>query len=1102
MKTIHMKYIRLTIVSLFALLLISAPLTAQDNRTLDTKVADLLVQVPANDQQKLNMQMQSMLSLEEAGLQMIMDLVVPPGTGDDTKPRVAIESLSRFLSQADMEKESLPWEAMILKEIERRKDVDVKYFFISQLYYTGSEASMELLSAYITDPKLQDAAIRATRDIAPGKASDLFAAKLDKCDGRTQIALVNALRKTGNSSHAPAVSKLAGSGSIELQRSVLACLATLGGTDSYTLLNDAAADVDYMPEPTNATGSLVVYAGTLAEQNEGEMSLKICKTLMKTCKAPQQAGFKSGALNTAVEQQTIKQSLPLLLGAMKDADKRYRMSAIRYAAAADSPVKPWVSALNKSKKSEVKTEILYLLGELKDKGTSETIAGYLKHSDAGVRQQALLSLVLIEGNDALPQVLDYTLTYSEKPESETAKSCLLQIVKMDQLALLEKNLIGAQEGARVVLAEVIASKGNPAYFDTLYKLAEKGGKAGSAAMENLYMVSNEQDLDQLMGLFDQLENKKERSQIEKALVASINSSKEKSVATEQLIFHATEYASLEDYMGVLTTVGGKQALEAVYDICLHGEASQKEEAFKNYIRIVYESSMPDDQKLLLLRKIEPLAGNLQQQKSLIRSMGGVKTFLSMLSLSSYLEKEGLESDAANALVRVVLPSNGLDNGLTGALVKDKLMKARDIISGPDTEYLKIDIQNYLDKMPDEKGYVSMFNGNDLKGWQGLATDPVKKAKLSPKELHELQLKADEQLKENWSVKDGCIVFNGDGSNLCSIKQYGSFEMIADWRITKKGDSGIYLRGSPQVQIWDTTRVEVGAQVGSGGLYNNQVNESKPLMVADNPIGDWNTFRILMMGERVTVYLNGQLVVDDVVMENYWDRSIPIFPTGSIELQAHGTNLAFRDIYVKELENPNSLSEEEAAEGFVSLFNGNDLSNWAGNEHSYSVENGTIVIRPAKSGGNLYTAKEYADFVFRFEFKLTPGANNGLGIRTPMEGDAAYVGYELQILDNTASVYANLQAYQYHGSVYGIIPAKRGYLKPVGEWNCEEVYVKGDKIRITLNGTVIVDGDLKEASKNGTADHKEHPGLKRSSGHIGFLGHGSLLWFRNIRVREL
>jgi len=153
-------------------------------------------------------------------------------------------------------------------------------------------------------------------------------------------------------------------------------------------------------------------------------------------------------------------------------------------------------------------------------------------------------------------------------------------------------------------------------------------------------------------------------------------------------------------------------------------------------------------------------------------------------------------------------------------------------------------------------------------------------------------------------------------------------------------------------------------------------------------------------------------------------------------------------------------------------------------------------------GNLFTQKEYSDFIFRFEFQLTPGANNGLGIRAPLEGDAAYVGMELQILDNTAAIYANLQKYQYHGSVYGVIPAKRGFLNPVGDWNTEEVIVKGNQVKVILNGEVILNGDIAEASKNGTIDHKEHPGLLREKGFIGFLGHGSELKFRNIRIKDL
>lgn len=201
--------------------------------------------------------------------------------------------------------------------------------------------------------------------------------------------------------------------------------------------------------------------------------------------------------------------------------------------------------------------------------------------------------------------------------------------------------------------------------------------------------------------------------------------------------------------------------------------------------------------------------------------------------------------------------------------------------------------------------------------------------------------------------------------------------------------------------------------------------------------------------------------------------------------------------------PDQLNAQQNEKGFISLFNGKDLNQWTGNKTDYLVENGNIAIRPKNGGhGNLYTKNEYSDFIFRFEFKLTPGANNGLGIHAPLEGDAAYVGKEIQILDNTAKKYKNLKPYQYHGSVYGIIPAKREFLKPVGEWNSEEVYIKGNHIKVTLNGTVIVDGNFKEASKNGTMDHKDHPGLKRHKGHIGFLGHGSELDFRNIRIKDL
>lgn len=190
-------------------------------------------------------------------------------------------------------------------------------------------------------------------------------------------------------------------------------------------------------------------------------------------------------------------------------------------------------------------------------------------------------------------------------------------------------------------------------------------------------------------------------------------------------------------------------------------------------------------------------------------------------------------------------------------------------------------------------------------------------------------------------------------------------------------------------------------------------------------------------------------------------------------------------------------------GFTPLFNGENLDGWVGNKTAYQAQDGMIVIDPkGTGGGNLLTEKEYGDFILKFEFQLTPGANNGLGIHAPLEGDAAYVGKEIQILDNDADKYKDLQVYQYHGSVYGVMAAKRGFLKPVGEWNMEEVIVRHPKITVILNGETILEGDYLEASKNGTLDGKEHPGLQRSSGHIGFLGHGDVVRFRNIKIKEL
>ncbi len=574
-----------------------------------------------------------------------------------------------------------------------------------------------------------------------------------------------------------------------------------------------------------------------------------------------------------------------------------------------------------------------------------------------------------------------------------------------------------------------------------------------------------------------------------------------------------------------------------------------------------------------------------------------------------------------------------------------------------------------------QGFKALFNGKDLSGWIGLSHfDPRKLWSMSPDQRTGKQAQDLQDVRKHWRVEKGELVNDGHGVYLTTAQEYGDFELMIDYKTVPKADSGIYLRATPQVQIWDTTKAggmwKHGADQGSGSLWNNQQHERFPLVLADKPFGEWNHFHIRMIDENVTVSLNNQLVVNEVPLENYWDRGRPVFPVGPIQLQTHGGEIRWRNIFIKQIPrrppeagvldaggqpvgdgwrprdkaiaqnhpdlvsgerlrdfelhtlfrlthasdtatvafrrqgggtaarctlqigaqhgavlkrwhgnsqqpwtlsaanrssaqtvrlgepnhlymrvrgdgleawlngvkvldriDPNGPAEGLLAlsgsgsdvqfenvffrklqddprvamftgeQGFVSIFNGKDLSGWTGAMEGHIVKNG-VLISPKGGGGNLFYNKPFSDFIFRFEFALESNGNNGVGIRTALGKNAAYNGMELQILDNTGLQYTRLKKYQYHGSIYGVVPAKRGYQVPLGRWNREEIYAQGNHIRVTLNGKVIVDADLEQAGKPKTIDGRAHPGLFNKSGHIGFLGHGHRIRFRNLRVKEL
>ncbi len=407
-----------------------------------------------------------------------------------------------------------------------------------------------------------------------------------------------------------------------------------------------------------------------------------------------------------------------------------------------------------------------------------------------------------------------------------------------------------------------------------------------------------------------------------------------------------------------------------------------------------------------------------------------------------------------------------------------------------------------------EGFTALFNEKNLSGWWGLKTeDPVKWKALSPDKLAEKKAASIKDIAQHWSVNGEELVNDGHGLYLSTQKNYGDFEFLVDYKTVPKADSGIYLRGIPQVQIWDSTeeaKFNIGANKGSGGLWNNSKGApgKDPLVLADKPFGQWNSFRIIMVGERVSVWLNGKLLVDHARMENYFNRKGQIPRTGPIQLQTHGGEIRWRNVFIREIgtNEGNEILASKGGNGFKSAFNGKNFEGWAGPTNNYSVDHGSIQCMKGK-GGTIYVNDELDDFSARIEFKLPPGGNNGLAIRYPGSGDTAYVGMcELQVLDDSAKKYAKLHPAQYHGSAYGMAPAARGYQRPVGEWNFQEVTVNGSRIKVELNGTLILNADLANVEKP-MYDLGKFKGRLRKSGYFGFAGHGDAVSFRNISIRN-
>jgi hypothetical protein len=408
------------------------------------------------------------------------------------------------------------------------------------------------------------------------------------------------------------------------------------------------------------------------------------------------------------------------------------------------------------------------------------------------------------------------------------------------------------------------------------------------------------------------------------------------------------------------------------------------------------------------------------------------------------------------------------------------------------------------------GFTPLYNGKDLSGWRGGDTfDHRKWLALPEAERAAKNAEWTADMRKHWRAEGEELVNDGHGKYATTEKDYGDFELLLQYKTVQRADSGIYLRGVPQVQIWDVAEADdgkLGRQLGSGGLWNNTAGNpgKNPAVRADKPLGEWNQFRILMVGSRVSVWLNGKQVVRHALLENYYDRSKPVPRLGPIQLQTHGGEIRWRNVFLREIptnEANELLAQNDDTPGLTEAFNGHDFTGWAGPVAQYEVKNGALVCKPGQ-GGTIYYDHPLGDFIATLEFNLPPGGNNGLAIRYPGTGDTAYVGMcELQVLDDAAEKkYGKLDPRQFHGSAYGMAAATRGYLRPSGEWNHQKVTVRGPTIQVELNGTPILNTDLSKVSE--FMANNPHPGKDRLAGYFGFAGHNDPVAFRRIRIKPL
>ncbi len=913
---------------LYSILFLSALGTSVYAQQNDSQINAILAKVPAQKAADLNANAEATAALGQSGVTALLLKLQPNGSADNTKIYDAINGYSYYITQNSKES----WRAMAVKAytsaLSKITDKYNQAFILSQLQVIGKDDAVPALKQYLGDERLIDPAARALVKVNTLLSKNTLLQALKGSSGQARLSLVEALGDSEYSLAAGSIAGLIGQDK-KLDRVALYALAHIASLKSAGVLAQSAQKAGYTLDESNATSAYEIYIGNLAKKGLAANAFTLAKNLQTKAAQAGQVQTQTAALKLLVDIRGAK-STPLLVQAINDKNPQYRAAALKYAAPYLSPatVQLWLKALSGADKT-TKAELITFLGNNHAVAALPAVTRSLNDTDPAIVLAAIKAAQQIGQDKAIGDLIRL-IKGGNADYINAVQNALLVVKGPSVVGKVANALPDAPANGKVALIAVLAERRAHDKIDIVWPLLNNSdAPVKAAAYASLRSLADESNLPQLFSLLAKSEDSAQTADLQAAINAVIgrlkNPSSQSNLALQQLKDAPANQKVL--YFNILAGIGDKASLNAVSKAYDNGDQDTKKaavaalsqwangsavrellqisksatgalqsKAFSGLVALIGKSDYPADEKVIFLRESMSIAQNNEQRSQVLESLVNDKTYVALLFVGKYLDDPQLQTAASEAVVSIAL-SNKEFYGNDVRTILNKVIAMR---RGGDGDYEREAIKKFVAEMPAGDGFVPLFNNRDLSGWKGLVENPIARSKMDAATLAKAQQKADSIMRVGWYVKDSVLNFSGNGDNICTVKQYRNFDMYVDWKIEPKGDAGIYLRGSPQVQIWDTSRVEVGAQVGSGGLYNNQAHESKPSKLADNAIGEWNSFHIIMKDDKVTVYFNGMLVVDNVVMDNYWDRKLPIFPKEQIELQAHGTHVYYRDIYLKEL----------------------------------------------------------------------------------------------------------------------------------------------------------------------------------------------------------